>query len=201
MSELKKGWYVLRTLTGQEQKVQKLLEAAAIEQGLGDCIGEALVPVERVIRVKNGKKTSVTRKLFPGYVFLEAALYDSEHKIYAPAWSCIRNVQGVIGFLGGDPPHPLSDKEVEDLRGQSAASGEKPRAELGFDVGEKVRITDGPFAGFSGIVQEVDPNRGRLKVCVSIFAREVPTEVEGWQVEKEEERQQPAPGAAPAHQQ
>ena len=113
MSELKKGWYVLRTLTGQEQKVQKLLEAAAIEQGLGDCIGEALVPVERVIRVKNGKKTSVTRKLFPGYVFLEAALYDSEHKIYAPAWSCIRNVQGVIGFLGGDPPHPLSDKEVE----------------------------------------------------------------------------------------
>ena len=184
---MRQGWYVLQTLTGQEQKVQRLIEAKSKEEGLADQIGEVLMPTERVMTVKNNKKKTIVKKLFPGYLFIQAAVYEDDgKKRNEPVWSFIKGVQGVIGFLGGEPPREMPASEVEIIRGQAEELQDKPKPKIVFEPGEMVKITDGPFMSSSGIVQSIDPDRGRLTVMVSIFGGETPVDLEYWQVEREE---------------
>ena len=180
------GWFVLQTLTGQEQKVQRLLEAKSKELGLDASIGEVLMPTERVTSVKMGKKTTVVKKLFPGYLFIQAAVYEDDgKKRNEPVWSFIKGIQGVIGFLGGEPPREMRAAEVEAIRGQATGGQEKPKPKVDFEPGELVRITDGPFMNSSGVVQSIDHDHGRLTVMVTIFGGETPVDLEYWQVERE----------------
>ena len=180
------GWFVLQTLTGQEQKVQRLLEAKSKELGLDASIGEVLMPTERVTSVKMGKKTTVVKKLFPGYLFIQAAVYEDDGKTRnEPVWSFIKGIQGVIGFLGGEPPREMRAAEVDAIRGQVAGVEEKPKPKVDFEPGELVRITDGPFMNSSGVVQSIDHDHGRLTVMVTIFGGETPVDLEYWQVERE----------------
>jgi len=182
-----KQWFVLQTLTGQEFKVKAALDAEAKLQGLEDFFGEVLTPTEKVVSIKNNKKTTITKKLFPGYVFIEAALYDEERNIIELVWTTIRGVQGVIGFLGGDRPAPMRENEIAEVRGAAVRADEsKPKPKVVFQPGEVVKINDGPFMSFNGTVEEVDPERGKLKVSVAIFGRSAPVELEYWQVERDE---------------
>ena len=193
---MKLGWFVLQTLTGQEQKVQRLLEAKSKELGLDASIGEVLMPTERVTSVKMGKKTTVVKKLFPGYLFIQAAVYEDDgKKRNEPVWSFIKGIQGVIGFLGGEPPREMRAAEVDAIRGQVAGVEEKPKPKVDFEPGELVRITDGPFMNSSGVVQSIDHDHGRLTVMVTIFGGETPVDLEYWQVEREVPAA-PAPHAA-----
>lgn len=194
---MKQGWYVLQTLTGQEQKVMQLIEAQAKEHGLQSKIGEVLMPTERVTSVKMGKKSTIVKKLFPGYVFIQAALYEEGgKKLHEPVWSFIKGIQGVIGFLGGEPPREMAESEIEAVRSQTTLVQEKPKPKIVFEPGEMVKIVDGPFMSSTGVVEETDPDRGRLKVLVSIFGGNVPVDLEYWQVERDE----PAPPSAPVAQ-
>lgn len=181
---MKREWFVLQTLTGQEQKVCTFIEAEKRFQNMEDYIGELLMPTERVASVKQGKKTTMVKKLYPGYVFVEVALYDAERKISEKVWSLIKGIQGVIGFLGGERPVPLTEAEMAQIRGTASAEDAKPRPRIIFDPGDKVKIIDGPFMSFGGTVEEVDPERGKLKVSVEIFGRLAPVELEYWQVER-----------------
>ena len=182
-----KQWFVLQTLTGHESKVRSFIESERKLQGLEDFIGEVLMPTEKVTSIKNGKKTSFTKKLYPGYVFVEVGLYDEEGVIVERVWMMLKGIQGVIGFLGGDHPSPMKANEVADIRGTAAAADEvKAKPKIVFEPGETVKIIDGPFMSFSGTVDEVDPERGKLKVSVAIFGRSAPVELEYWQVERDE---------------
>ncbi len=183
---MKRDWFVLQTLTGQEQKVCNFMEAEKRLNGLEEYLGEVLMPTEKVSSVKQGKKTTVVKKLFPGYIFVEVALYDEERKVIERVWSFIKGIQGVIGFLGGERPVPMREQEVAEVRGIATAPEAKPKPKIVFQPGEMVRITDGPFMSFSGAVEEVDPERGKLKVAVAIFGRSAPVELEYWQVERDE---------------
>lgn len=183
---MKLGWFVLQTLTGQEQKVQRLIDAKSKEEGLAEEIGEVLMPTERVTSVKMGKKTTFVKKLFPGYLFIQAAVYQDDRKTRnEPVWSFIKGIQGVIGFLGGEPPREMPASEVEAIRGQATELQEKPKPKIIFEPGEMVKIIDGPFMSSSGVVQSIDPDHGRLTVMVSIFGGETPVDLEYWQVERE----------------
>ena len=184
---MNKQWFVLQTLTGQELKVKTSIDAEVKLQGLDDFFGEVLVPTEKVVSVKNNKKTTVTKKLFPGYVFIEVALYDEEQSVIEMVWSTIRGIQGIIGFLGGDRPVPMREQEIAEVRGALIRAEEaRPKPKVVFQPGEVVKINDGPFMSFSGTVEEVDPERGKLKVSVAIFGRSAPVELEYWQVERDE---------------
>ena len=185
---MNKQWFVLQTLTGQESKVKASIDAEVKLQGLDDFFGETLMPTEKVVSIKNNKKTTIMKKLFPGYVFLEAALYDEENNVIELVWSMIRGVQGVIGFLGGDRPVPMRGQEIAEVRGAAVHAEEsRPKPRVVFQPGEVVKINDGPFMSFSGTVEEVDPERGKLKVSVAIFGRSAPVELEYWQVERDEQ--------------
>ena len=136
---MKLGWFVLQTLTGQEQKVQRLIDAKSKEEGLAEEIGEVLMPTERVTSVKMGKKTTIVKKLFPGYLFIQAAVYQDDRKTRnEPVWSFIKGIQGVIGFLGGEPPREMPASEVEAIRGQATELQEKPKPKIIFEPGEMV---------------------------------------------------------------
>lgn len=192
---MRQGWYVLQTLTGQEQKVQRLIEAKSKEEGIADQIGEVLMPTERVMTVKNNKKKTIVKKLFPGYLFVQAAVYeDGGKRRNEPVWSFLKGIQGVIGFLGGEPPREMPASEVETIRGQAEELQEKPKPKVVFEPGEMVKINDGPFMSSSGVVQSIDPDRGRLTVMVSIFGGETPVDLEYWQVEREESSTQESQG-------
>jgi len=179
-----KQWFVLHTLTGQEQKVKRYVEAQVRLQAMADCIGEVTIPTEKVSETKNGVKTTVTRKFFPGYVLINLALYDEARQIVEPTWRFLRETPGVIGFVGGERPVPLSAGEVDAILNQVEAKKEKVRPKISFEPGETVKITDGPFMNFTGSVDEADPDRGKLKVSVAIFGRSAPVELEYWQVER-----------------
>jgi len=184
-----KQWFVLQTLTGQELKVKTFIEADVKLQGLDDIFGEVLMPTEKVISTNKvtNKKTIVTKKLYPGYVFVEVALYDEESNINESVWAMLKAVQGVIGFLGGERPIPMTESEVAGIRGAADRAEEsRPKPKVVFQPGETVKINDGPFMSFSGTVEEVDPERGKLKVSVAIFGRSAPVELEYWQVERDE---------------
>ncbi|MCL1920705.1 MAG: transcription termination/antitermination protein NusG [Kiritimatiellaeota bacterium] len=179
-----KQWFVLHTLTGQEQKVKRSIEARTRLEEMGEYIGEVVIPTEKVSEVKNGVKTTVTRKFFPGYALINLVLYDTERRVLEPTWRFLKETPGVIGFIGGERPVPLSAEEVDAVVNQAAEKKEKVRPKVEFEPGETVKIIDGPFMSFSGVIDEVDPDRGKLKVSVAIFGRSAPVELEYGQVER-----------------
>ena len=183
---MEKQWFVLHTLTGQEYKVQESIKRRVQQEELGDQVGEVIIPTEKVSEVKKGVRSTSTRKFFPGYVLAELALYDGEHNLNDKVWYFVRETQGIIGFVGGDRPVPLNQDEVDQVLNQVEEKKEKVKPKITFEPGETVKIIDGPFLNFSGVVEEVDPNRGKLKVSVAIFGRSAPVELEYWQVEREE---------------
>lgn len=191
---MKKDWFVLHTLTGQENKVQKSIVARTKLEAMGDYIGECIIPTEKVTEKKNGKSRTITKKFFPGYVLCELALYDdakgvdSEGKkaIYERTWQFLRETPGLIGFVGGERPLPLKQSEMDAILSTGKGGGKAeppPRPKVLFNVNDTVKVIDGPFQGQVGQVSVVDP-KGKLTVEVQIFSRKTPVDVEYWQVEK-----------------
>ena len=187
-----KQWFVLHTLTGQENKAQKSIEARVKLERMEEFIGRCVIPTERVTEKKDGKKRTITKKFFPGYVLAELALYDEakgldengKKAIFERTWQFLRETPGVIGFVGGDRPQPLKQSEVDSIlldRPSAGAMAERPKVD--FSVDETVKINDGAFMGLTGQVSMVDPDKGKLKVEVAVFGRKVPVDVEYWQVE------------------
>ncbi len=184
---MEKQWFVLHTLSGHEQKVKTNIASRVQQEEFDEYVGEILIPTENISEVKNGKKTTRTRKFFPGYVLANVALYDAEKKLIAETWSFIQETPSVIGFIGGEAPVPLRADEVESILNQVEEKKEKVTPNVLFEPGETIKITDGPFMNFNGVVEEVDPNHGKLKVSVSIFGRSAPVELEYWQADKASE--------------
>lgn len=171
-------WYIVQTHTAFEKKVAQTIKDQIKAHGMEDMFEEVLVPTEEIIEVRRGQKVSTERKFFPGYVLVKMELTDDTYHL-------IRNIPKVSGFLGaGKRPTPISDKEAEQILQQVREGVEHPRPSVTFEVGEEVRVTDGPFESFSGMVEEVDHERNRLKVSVSIFGRATPVELEYSQVSK-----------------
>jgi len=181
---MRSQWFVIHTLSGQEQKVKESIDKRIKAEEMGEYIKEVLVPMEKVVEVRNNKKTVSTRKLWPGYVFVDMILLDENGRIVEKPWYFIKETQGVIGFVGGEPPTPTPDDEVEQIKAQITESEETEKPKVSFEVGETVKINNGPFLNFSGLIEEVEPERGKLKVTVNIFGRNTPVELEYWQVEK-----------------
>ncbi len=188
-----KQWFVLHTLTGQENKAQKSIEARVKLERMEEFVGRCVIPTERVTEKKDGKKRTITKKFFPGYVLCELALYDEargvdengKKAIYERTWQFLRETPGVIGFVGGDRPMPLKQQEVDAILLDKPSSGQSvARPRVNFSVDETVKITDGAFMGLTGQVSMVDPDKGKLKVEVQVFGRKVPVDAEYWQVEK-----------------
>ena len=173
---MRSQWFVIHTLSGQEQKVKESIEKRVKTDEMQDYVREVLVPMEKVVEVRNQRKTVSSRKLWPGYVFVDMALLDENNHI--------KETQGVIGFVGGEPPVPTPTEEVEQIKAQISASEETEKPKVNFEVGETIKINNGPFLNFSGVIEEIDPERGKLKVTVNIFGRNTPVELEYWQVEK-----------------
>lgn len=183
---MQKEWFVLHTLTGQEQKVMDSIRIRRQQAEMEDLIGDVVIPTEKISEVKKGVKSTTTRKFFPGYVLLSIVLYDDDRQLMDRSWYFIRETPGVIGFVGGGRPVPLKESEVEVILNQVEEKADKSKPRVTFEPGETVKITDGPFLNFNGVVEEVDPDRGRLKVSVAIFGRSAPVELEYWQVDREE---------------
>jgi len=181
---MRSQWFVLHTLSGQELKVRDSIEKRLKAEEMGAYIREVLVPMERVAEVRGGKKTVTTRKLYPGYVFIDMVLLDENNRLIEKPWYFIRDTQGIIGFVGGDRPSPAAPEEIESIKARVSESEETERPKVTFELGETVKINDGPFLNFSGVIEELEPNRGKLKVTVNIFGRSTPVELEYWQVEK-----------------
>ncbi len=181
---MRSQWFVIHTLSGQEQKVKESIEKRIKPEEMGEFVKEVLVPMEKVVEVRNQKKTVSTRKLWPGYVFIDMVLLDENNRIIEQPWYFIKETPGVIGFVGGEPPTPTAAEEVESIKNQISASEEHEKPKVSFDMGETVKINNGPFLNFSGVIEEVEPERGKLKVTVNIFGRNTPVELEYWQVEK-----------------
>ena len=197
---MKKEWFVLQALTGQENKVLKSIVARAKQQEMGEYIGDCIIPMEKVTENKNGKKRVLNKKVFPGYVLIVMALYDDtgaldengKLKVVVPTWQFIRETPGVIGSWLMQYPKPLTGEEVNAILSTKPAQGtEKPRPTVTFTIGEMVKIVDGAFMGMKGQISVDDPDRGRVRVEVHVFNRFSPVDLDYWQVEKipEEELQ------------
>lgn len=172
------SWYVVHVYSGFEKKVAASIREQARLHALAERIEEVLVPVEEVVQLRRGQKISAERKFFPGYVLVKMDLSDE-------CYHLIKNTPKVTGFLGtGGRPSPISDGEAERILRQVKEGVERPRPSITFEIGEQVRVADGPFMSFNGFVEEVDEERSRLKVAVSIFGRATPVELEYGQVEK-----------------
>jgi transcription termination/antitermination protein NusG len=173
-----KRWYIVHAYSNFEKKVAESIKEQAAQKGLSDYFEQVLVPTEEIIEVRRGRKIKSERRFFPGYVLVKMELTDQ-------AFHLIKNTPKVTGFLGSDSkPIPISDAEASRILNQVAEGVERPKSTIIFEVGEQVRVADGPFASFSGQVEEVDTERSRLKVAVSIFGRPTPVELEYGQVEK-----------------
>jgi transcription termination/antitermination protein NusG len=178
-SATKKRWYVVHAFSGFEKSVQRALIDRIARSDFADQFGQVLVPVEEVIEIKNGQKKTAERKFFPGYVLVEMDMTDE-------SWHLVKSTPKVSGFIGGTAtkPAPISQKEVETILGQIETGGEKPKPKIVFEVGEAVRVKDGPFADFMGSVEDVNYEKSKLHVSVMIFGRSTPVELEFGQVEK-----------------
>jgi transcriptional antiterminator NusG len=181
---MRSQWFVIHTLSGQEQKVKDSIEKRIKSEEMGEFIKEVLVPMEKVAEVRGGKKTVTTRKLYPGYVFIDMVLLDDSKRVIEKPWYFVRDTQGIIGFVGGERPSPASPDEIESIKAQISDSEDREKPKVQFEVGETIKINDGPFLNFSGVIEEIEPERGKLKVTVNIFGRNTPVELEYWQVEK-----------------
>jgi len=173
-----KRWYVLHVYSGFENKVAEAIRDRVKKQGLEDKVEDILVPKEEVVEVKRGQKISAERKFFPGYVLAKLDMDDN-------VWHMIKDTPKVTGFLGaGNKPSPISEKEAMRILQQVQDGVERPRPSITFEIGEEVKVAEGPFASFNGTVEEIDEEKARLKVSVSIFGRATPVELEYGQVEK-----------------
>jgi transcriptional antiterminator NusG len=182
--ELPPQWYALHVLSGQEKKVKESLERRAKTEEMGDLIREVVIPTERVSEVKRGKKIESERKLHPGYVYINMFLRDDEKKLVERTWYFVRETNGVIGFADGDNPQPIRASEVDTMLGQMREREEKVLPKVAFNVGDKVKVGDGPFQNQEGLIEAVDMERGKLKVSVNMFGRSTSLELEYWQVDK-----------------
>jgi transcription termination/antitermination protein NusG len=181
---MRSQWFVIHTLSGQEQKVKESIEKRIKSEEMTEFIKEVMVPMEKVAEVRGGKKTVTTRKLYPGYVFIDMILLDDAKRVIEKPWYFIRDTQGIIGFVGGERPSPAAQDEIDSIKAQMVDSEDREKPKVQFEVGETVKINDGPFLNFSGVIEEIEPERGKLKVTVNIFGRNTPVELEYWQVEK-----------------
>ncbi len=177
-------WFAVQTASNQEMKVKRYLERFIKIENLEDYIKEVLVPTKNVVEVKGGRKSTKVRKFYPGYVFIRMRLFDENGQLLQNVASFVRNVQGVLGFVGGEKPAPLKKDEIEGVLNQLEEVKGKKVLKVEYEVGECVKITDGPFLNLTGNIDEVDPERGKLKISVSIFGRFTPVELEYWQVER-----------------
>jgi transcription termination/antitermination protein NusG len=182
MSDIQRKWYVLRAIGGKEKKVKEYIEGEIASAGLQDYVSQVLIPTEKVYQIRNGKKISKERNFFPGYVLVEAALVGEVPHI-------LRNVTNVIGFLGdtkGGEPVPMRLSEVNRILGKvDELTGSDEELTVPFVVGETIKVIDGPFNGFNGIIEEINEEKKKLKVMVKIFGRKTPLELGFMQVEKE----------------
>jgi transcriptional antiterminator NusG len=179
-SNPKLKWYVVHTYSGHENKVKQSIEKAVELQGLKHRFGQVLIPMEEVTEMKKGKKVKINRKFFPSYVLVQVELDEEMMHL-------VNNIPGVTRFVGtGNRPVPVSEKEVDRIlkRGETKGKETKEVREIPFHVGEQVKVTDGPFADFNGVIDEINPERGKLKVMVGIFGRETPVELDFLQVER-----------------
>lgn len=190
----RKQWFVVQVLSGQENKVYENIRKRIITEEMGDFIFEVILPTERVSEIKHGKKTETTRKFFPGYLIVNMWLLDEGKQLVDKTWYFIKDTPGVIGFAGtkerdGRPPQPIPmrQSEVDALLAQVRGSEEHVTPKIAFSIGELVKVSDGPFQSQTGVVEEIDPERGKLRVSVSIFGRETLVDLEYWQVERNTE--------------
>ena len=173
-----KHWYVVQVYSNYEDKVEQMLRENAERAGLANSFGEILVPREEVVELKEGQKVTSQRKFFPGYILVEMEMNDE-------TWHVVKDTRQVSGFLGsGNKPRPMPQSEVDALVRQIEEGIERPKPKVMFDIGDSVRVMDGPFASFNGVVEEVLPDKAKLKVSVSIFGRPTPVELDFIQVEK-----------------
>ena len=171
-------WYVVHVYSGFEKKVASSIRETALQKGLEDHFEEVLVPTEEVVEMRRGARVNAERKFFPGYVLVRMEMTDE-------SWHLVKDTAKVTGFLGASGrPVPISDAEASRVRDQVQEGVERPKPSISFEIGEQVRVADGPFSSFSGLVEDIDEDRARLKVSVSIFGRSTPVELEYGQVEK-----------------
>lgn len=174
---MSKKWYGVHTYSGFENKVRLNLLERIKNEKVEDYFEEILIPSETVVELKKGEKKTSSRKFFPGYILVKMELTDE-------TWHIVKETSKVTGFVGGNTPFPIQDDEVNKIARRMEEGAEKPRPKVQFEVGETVRVVDGPFLNFSGVVEDVKPDKGKLRVTVTIFGRATPVELEFMQVEK-----------------